>query len=108
MLMLPTELDTLLPLLLLLEDTPLPPTATPRPRGCATPGVSRLPARSPTLCVCLSLSAPACPSAQPSPSQSVTLPPGPPAEPGPPPSATPSPTPLLTKCATPAQFRSAM
>merc|ERR1711935_451515 len=62
--MLSTELDTLLPLLLLLEDIHLPPTATPRPRGCATPGVSRLPARSPTLFVCLS------PSATPSPGRS--------------------------------------
>merc|ERR1711874_515846 len=95
--MLSTELDTLLPLLL---DTPLPPTATPRPGGCATPGLSRTPARSPTLSVCLSLSAPACPSAPPSPSPSVTPPPGP--------SATPSPTLLLTKCATPAQLRSAL
>merc|ERR1711931_120679 len=60
----------LLPLSLLLEVTPLPPTATPRPGGCATPGLS--------------------------------------AEPGPLPSATQSPTLLLTKCATPAQFRSAL
>merc|ERR550519_1187346 len=118
--MLSTELDTPLPLLLLLEVTPLPPTAMPRPGGCATPGQLRPPVRSPTLSVCLSPSAPACPSAPPSPSLSVTLPPGPSAtpspgrcpglsaEPGPPPSATPSPTLLLTKCATPAQFRSAM
>merc|ERR1712212_233385 len=105
---------------LLLEVTPLLPTATPRPGGCATPGLSRLPVRSPTLSVCLSLSAPARPSAPPSPGPSVTPPPGPSAtpspgrspglsaEPGPPPSATPSPTLLLTKCATPAPFRSAM
>merc|ERR1719397_2313754 len=118
--MLSTELDTPLPLLLLLVDTRMPPTATPRPGGCATPGLSRTPVRSPTQFVCLSLSAPACPSAPPSPSPSVTPPPGPcatptpgrspglSAEPGPPPSATPSPTPLLTKCATPAPFRSAM
>merc|ERR1719432_600753 len=96
--MLSTELDTPLPLLLLLVDTPMPPTATPRPGGCATPGQSRTPVRSPTLFVCLS------PSATPSPGRSRGLS----AEPGPPPSATPSPTPLLTKCATPAPFRSAM
>merc|ERR1740128_1342372 len=118
--MLSTELDMLLPLLLLPEDTPLPPTATPRPGECATPGQFRTPVRSPTLFVCLSLCAPACPTAPPSPSPSVTPPPGPSAtpspgrspglsaEPGPPPSATPSPTLLLTKCATPAQSRSAM
>merc|ERR1711874_224141 len=108
--MLSTELDTLLPLLL---DTPLPPTATPRPGGCATPGLSRTPARSPTLSVCLSLSAPAYPSAPPSPSPSVTPPPGPSATPspgrslglsaapGPPPSATPSPTPAQLRSALP-------
>merc|ERR1712212_1066473 len=74
--MLSTELDTVLPLLLPLEDTPLPPTATLSPGGCASPGLLRLPARSPTLSVCLSLSAPACPSAPPSPGPSVTPPPG--------------------------------
>merc|ERR550519_3060846 len=81
--MLSTEPDTLLLLLLLQEDTPLLPTATPRPGGCATPGPSRPPVRSPTLSVCLSLSAPACPSAPPSPGPSVT----------------PPPALLLTKCA---------
>merc|ERR1719237_2052818 len=95
--MLSTELDTPLPLLLLLVDTPMPPTATLRPGGCATPGLCRTPVRSPTLFACLS------PSATPTPGRS----PGLSAEPGPPPSATPSPTPLLTKCATPAPFRSA-
>merc|ERR1712183_1224644 len=106
--MLSTEPDTLLLLLLLLEVTPLLTTATPRPGGCATPGLSRPPVRSPTLSACLSLSAPACPSAPPSPGQCVTPPPGPSAtpspgrspglsaEPDPPPSATPSPTLLLT------------
>merc|ERR1719234_1023867 len=91
--MLSTELDTLLPLLL-----PLPPTATLRPGGCATPGLLRLPVRSPTLSVCPSL------SATPSPGRS----PGLSAAPGPPLSATPSPTLLLTKCATPALLRSAL
>merc|ERR550519_762168 len=55
--MLSTELDTPLPLLLVLVDTLMPPTATPRPGGCATPGLSRTPVRPPTLFACLSPSA---------------------------------------------------
>merc|ERR1711922_120467 len=39
----------------LLEVTPQPPTAMPRPGGCATPGTLRLLVRSPTLSVCPSL-----------------------------------------------------
>merc|ERR1719239_1655432 len=50
--MLSTELDTLLPLLLPLEDTPLPPTATLRPGGCAPPGLLRTPPPDLQPCLC--------------------------------------------------------
>merc|ERR1711926_37646 len=53
--MLSTELDMPLELLLLLEDTPQPPTAMQRPGGCATPGTLKLLVRSPTLSVSPSL-----------------------------------------------------
>merc|ERR1719505_439849 len=70
--MLSTELDTPLELLLLLEVTPLPPTAMPRPGGCATPGTLRLLVRSPTLSVCPSLGR--CAPLSPSRSQGLPAP----------------------------------
>merc|ERR1711962_1819644 len=69
--MLSTELDTPLELLLL-EDTPQPPTAMLRPGGCATPGTLRLPVRSPTLSVCPSLGR--CAPLLPSRSQGLPVP----------------------------------